>query len=159
MMFSQYLNNHRILKRLAKALIRLHVCAGWSEALLVAHTTLLEISCHSSNIEFGAHVCSRSALQKIQDVWIKIILQCVSVVFSDHSHLLFPWSCILKCQHLLAFSNIWPGYTYDIVSSSMHKIIYQICLYVLKWASNQTRFYNLGAIGQSKGGTSISTHC
>ena len=33
---------------LAKALIRLHVCAGWSEALLVPHTTLLEISCHSS---------------------------------------------------------------------------------------------------------------
>ena len=39
------LNNHRILKRLAKALIRLRVRAGWSEALLVAHTTLLEISC------------------------------------------------------------------------------------------------------------------
>ena len=37
---------HRIFKWLAKALIRLHVCAGWSEALLVAHTTLLEISCH-----------------------------------------------------------------------------------------------------------------
>ena len=29
---------------LAKALIRLRVCAGWSEALLVTHTTLLEIS-------------------------------------------------------------------------------------------------------------------
>ena len=27
------------------ALIRLRVCAGWSEPLLVAHTTLLEISC------------------------------------------------------------------------------------------------------------------
>ena len=38
----------RILKRLAKALIRLRVCAGWSEALLVAHTKLLEISCTSS---------------------------------------------------------------------------------------------------------------
>ena len=34
----------RILKRLAKALIRLRVCAGWSEALLAAHTTLLEIA-------------------------------------------------------------------------------------------------------------------
>ena len=30
----------------AKALIRLRVCAGWSEPLLVAQTTLLEISCH-----------------------------------------------------------------------------------------------------------------
>ena len=34
--------------RLAKALIRLRVCAGWSEALLVAHTTLLEILCRDS---------------------------------------------------------------------------------------------------------------
>ena len=40
----------RVLKRLAKALIRLCVCAGWSEALLVAHTTLLEISCTGSNV-------------------------------------------------------------------------------------------------------------
>ena len=31
-------------KRQAKALIRLCVCAGWSKALLVAHTALLEIS-------------------------------------------------------------------------------------------------------------------
>ena len=36
------------LKRLAKALVRLRVCAGWSETLLVAHTTLLEISCTGS---------------------------------------------------------------------------------------------------------------
>ena len=32
------------------AQIRLRVCAGWSEPLLVAHTTLLEISCHGSYI-------------------------------------------------------------------------------------------------------------
>ena len=36
---------YRIFKQLAKALIRLRVCEGWSELLLVAHTTLLEISC------------------------------------------------------------------------------------------------------------------
>ena len=36
--------------RLEKALISLRVCAGWSEPLLVAHTTLLEISCHGSII-------------------------------------------------------------------------------------------------------------
>ena len=35
------------------ALIRLHVCAGWSEALLVAHTALLEIPCHGSYLEYG----------------------------------------------------------------------------------------------------------
>ena len=40
--------SHNIFKQLANALIRLRVCAGWSEHLLVAHTTLLGISCHSS---------------------------------------------------------------------------------------------------------------
>ena len=35
---------------LAKTLIRLRVCAGWSEPLLDAHTTLLEISCWRSNV-------------------------------------------------------------------------------------------------------------
>ena len=40
----------RILKRLAKDLNRLHMCAGWSEPLLVTHTTLLEIPCPGSII-------------------------------------------------------------------------------------------------------------
>ena len=35
--------SHRIFKQLAKALTRLRVCAGWSEPLLVAPTTLVEI--------------------------------------------------------------------------------------------------------------------
>ena len=48
MVLSQKLNNHRILKRLAKALISLRVCAGWSETLLVTYTKLLEISCTGS---------------------------------------------------------------------------------------------------------------
>ena len=48
MMFSQQLTSQRIFKRLAKALIRLRVCAGWSEPLLVKYTTLLEISCRGS---------------------------------------------------------------------------------------------------------------
>ena len=48
----QRLNTHRIFKWQAKALIRLCVCTDWSEALLVAHTTLLEISCHSSYLMF-----------------------------------------------------------------------------------------------------------
>ena len=48
MMLSQKLNSHKIFKQLAKALISLRVCAGWSEPLLVVHTTLLEISCHCS---------------------------------------------------------------------------------------------------------------
>ena len=35
MMFCQSLDSHRISKRLAKALTRLRVCAGWCEPLLV----------------------------------------------------------------------------------------------------------------------------
>ena len=58
MMFPQQLNNHRIFKRSAKALIRLSVSAGWSEPLLVAHTTLLVISCH------GSIIISFSSLQR-----------------------------------------------------------------------------------------------
>ena len=46
--FDQSLNTHIIIKRQAKALISLRVCAGWSEPLQVAHTTLLVISCHRS---------------------------------------------------------------------------------------------------------------
>ena len=38
-------------KQLANALIRLHVCAGWSEPLIVAHTTLSDISRCSSNVK------------------------------------------------------------------------------------------------------------
>ena len=56
-MFSQKLNTHKIFKWQAKALIRLHACAGWSEALLVAHTTLLENTCHSSIMLKFEQVC------------------------------------------------------------------------------------------------------
>ena len=36
-------NRSIVFKRLAKALIRLHICAGLSKPLVLAHTTLLEI--------------------------------------------------------------------------------------------------------------------
>ena len=45
-------------KRLAKA----GVCAGWSKALLVAHITLLEISCHSSYSHSKAYIGLKSLL-------------------------------------------------------------------------------------------------
>ena len=44
------------------ALIRLRVCASWSEPLLVAHTTLLEISCRGSIIVWGAYCCGSATL-------------------------------------------------------------------------------------------------
>ena len=37
-------NRSIVFKRLANALIRLRICAGWSKPLVLAHTTLLEIS-------------------------------------------------------------------------------------------------------------------
>ena len=39
MMFGAWLNIHRIFKRQAQALTRLRVFAGWSEPLLVTHST------------------------------------------------------------------------------------------------------------------------
>ena len=53
MVFGQSLNTHRIFKRLTKARIRLRICAGFSEPLLLAHTTLLQISCCGSFAIFG----------------------------------------------------------------------------------------------------------
>ena len=46
--FGQWPKSHVIFKRQAKALIRLRICAGWSEPLLVALTTLLESTCCGS---------------------------------------------------------------------------------------------------------------
>ena len=55
--------------RLAKALIRLRVCAGWSEPLLVAHTTLLEISSH------GSYVYTKTMyLQYLCSQYVKVLL-------------------------------------------------------------------------------------
>ena len=50
MMFGQWPNSHRIFKRLANALISLRVCAGWLEHLVIAHTSLLKISCCGSDV-------------------------------------------------------------------------------------------------------------
>ena len=76
MMFSQWLDTHRIFKRLAKALISLRVCAGWSEPLLVAHTTLLEISCHGSN---RVRTSFKTGARSNSFESIRIYLECESV--------------------------------------------------------------------------------
>ena len=46
-----------VLKRLAKALIRLRIGTGWSEPFALAHTTLLEIS------YWGPFIGAKNALQ------------------------------------------------------------------------------------------------
>ena len=87
MMFSQYHNIHRKVKRfkrLAKALIRLRVCAGWSESSLVAHITLLEISCRGS---FQRRDDARGSLRLAQDVitsWRNVI-RIVTSRHGDHA--------------------------------------------------------------------------
>ena len=50
-------NRSIVFKRLAKALIRLRKCADWSEPLVLAHTTLLEIS------YFGPFIGAKNALR------------------------------------------------------------------------------------------------
>ena len=50
-------NRSIVLKRLAKALIRLCICTGWSKLLVLAHTTLLEIS------YYGPYIGVRNALR------------------------------------------------------------------------------------------------
>ena len=66
-------NTHIKFRRLAKALIRLRVYAGWCEPLLEAHTTLLEISCRSSIIlidyQHNNNIQNNKSYQ-----WIRVIL-------------------------------------------------------------------------------------
>ena len=54
-------------------LISLHVCAGWSEPLLVAHTTLLEISCHSSNFSYQGWNSQNACQNSIQGRLIRLL--------------------------------------------------------------------------------------
>ena len=58
---------HRVFERQAKALTRLRVYAGLSEALLVAHTTLFEISCTDSYV-FISVLCANLIVYS-QYVW------------------------------------------------------------------------------------------
>ena len=64
-----------IFQQLAKAMIRLCVCAVWSKPLQVAHTTLLEISCHGSIMQSNSpgSDCSH---QGIATCFLQHCLQC-----------------------------------------------------------------------------------
>ena len=78
------ITTHRNFKRLAKALIRLRVCAGWFESSLVAHITLLEISCSGS---FQRRDDARGSLRLAQDVitpWRNVI-RIVTSLHGDHA--------------------------------------------------------------------------
>ena len=56
--------------------------SGWSEALLVAHTTLLEISCHGSNVVFLIQAFRQRAELTIciREAPKRVLLQTVKLV-------------------------------------------------------------------------------
>ena len=72
MIVGQWLKRHRIFKLLAKALIDLRVCTGLSEALLVAYSTLLEISCHGSIIK-SPKPAPNSLAHPPGDIWVMLL--------------------------------------------------------------------------------------
>ena len=102
MMFGRKLDTHRIFKWLAKVLIRLPICAGWSEPLLVAHTTFfwksyvvaqiikpvqfctdftfLMYFCHcKSNIEFYQLPLTLTALLHVDLINVANLTACVFI--------------------------------------------------------------------------------
>ena len=85
--------------RLAKALIRLRVCAGWSEALLVAHTTLFFYiynfifpSQHASNITY---INIYNSLNQ----GLFIYIQCLNFLFYIGGGVQLLWEWVLS--HML----------------------------------------------------------
>ena len=94
MMFGQQLNSHRIFKRLAKALIRLHIWAGWSEPLLFAHITLLEISCRGSFDNLVLHTCAITNLSYILCILgIFFISSCIFSILDGVRVQNADWKC------------------------------------------------------------------
>ena len=93
----------RIFKQLAKAMISLCVCAGWSEPLLVAHTTLLEISYYDSNLlSVQVQFCIKPAFEQLSTFNPKVpekFVRCDFNLWYDHmSSMLqqFIWSPMYK---------------------------------------------------------------
>ena len=117
MVFSQQLNNgNRILKRLAKALIRLRVCAVWSEALLVAHTTLLEISCTGSNVIYAIVLSDRT----IKMGWMLNIDWCFLFLKLLQQYVCYIYLCynnnrttFTQCQLVIYYLSIPPIFSSD----------------------------------------------
>ena len=98
-----------IIKRQVKALVSLSVCAGWSEPLLVAHITLLEISFHGSFVPAAKFVPAANfvlaAIFLLAEIFVPaanfvlaaifvlagIFVFCVFCCFTSLSQQLWPW--------------------------------------------------------------------
>ena len=103
MMFSQQLIFIEYFKRLTKVLIRLCVCAGWSETLLVAHTTLLEIFMLRLKFPIKRKLGFRSFESEIPYHYSCFKTQVVSLKIRIYSnsylHVRNHWTNILKYGH------------------------------------------------------------
>ena len=121
MMFSQYHNTHRKFKRLAKALIRLRVRAGWSESSLVAHITLLEISCRGS---FQRRDDARGSLRLAQDVitsWRNVI-RIVTSRHGDHAAACLEELSLLFKLLVIEKKSLWLKYDFNINKTGIFAI-------------------------------------
>ena len=117
------------------SMIRLRVCAGWSEALLVAHTTLLEISCRGSfhwvNLFLErTTVCkrwkSRAFISCILNVFTKFIYPInmrwiIWAITWEMDYLLYAW----KLLHFPLVLKNKLNETESAVSNCMY-----VCMYV-----------------------------
>ena len=109
MLFSQMLKSHRILKRPAKALIRLRICAGCSEPLLVEHALM-------SGLNYNAlkwillHLLLYTSLVKITQVISMIYDKKKKIFFSNILYVvrLEPKTAISSIQRAKRDSD---GYT------------------------------------------------
>ena len=98
---------YRIFKRLAKSLIRLRVAAGWSEPLLVAHTTSLEISCCRSYV-VGAVLKRTVTLTRffwLQNADFKLIGK--KIIGVGLIVTILPWSLSIQCSQCKI--PVWSG--------------------------------------------------
>ena len=101
-----------IFKRPAKALIRLRLCAGWSEPLLVTHTTFLEISCRGSYISAPAIESEMSLNGDSYHSKLK-----------GQGHLLVKWLLDICIVHVLILNFLRDSY--------FNSSECQLCLFVL----------------------------
>ena len=104
MLFCHWPKCHWVFKRLAKAVIRLWVCAGWSEALLVAHTTLLQISCCGS---YNLNEMLKQDLNRNSKTFPFPIIQGVILSTVYSSNMIFPnkWKIWMTKYEIDAF--VW----------------------------------------------------
>ena len=100
-------------KRQAKALIRLRICAGWSDR---AYTTLLEISCHGSYLFYYEVDNSRLdylCMRMYDSISLSVIsMYNVHACFCLYMHVCFYWSSYLSVYvHVCLYCYLCKAYS------------------------------------------------